>query len=56
MDINHYLEKAKGLLQRDKHLMSVLFVETEDQIFVLGLAMDIGKIDRRKMMMDLGRY
>lgn len=55
MDIKDYLEKAKELLQRDKHLMPVLFVETEDQIFVLGLAMDIGKIDRRKMMMDLGK-
>ena len=55
MDIKDYLEKAKDLLQRDKHLMPVLFVETEDQILVLGLVMDIGKIDRRKMMIDLGR-
>lgn len=55
MNIRYYLEKAKELLQRDKHLMPVLFVETEDQIFIMGLAMDIGKIDRRKMMMDLGR-
>jgi hypothetical protein len=55
MDIKDYLEKAKELLQRDKHLMPVLFVETEDQIFVLGLAMDIGKIDRREMMKHIGR-
>jgi hypothetical protein len=55
MDIKDYLEKAKELLQRDKHLMPVLFVETEDQIFVLGLAMDTGKIDIRKIMMDLGK-
>lgn len=55
MDIRDYLEKAKELLQRDKHLMSVLFVETEDQIFVLGLAMDNGKTDIRKIMTDLGR-
>lgn len=55
MEIKYYLEKAKELLQRDKHLMPVLFVETEDQILVLGLAMDIGKVDKRKMMMDLGR-
>jgi hypothetical protein len=54
MDIRDYLEKAKELLQRDKQLMPVLFVETEDQIFVLGLAMD-GKIDIRKIMTDLGR-
>lgn len=54
MDIENYLEKAKELLQRDKHLMPVLFVETEDQIIVLGLAIDIGE-DRKKMMMDLGK-
>lgn len=54
MDIEGYLEKAKELLKRDKYLMPVLFVETEDQIIVLGLAMDLG-IDRKKMMMDLGK-
>lgn len=54
MDIKDYLEKAKELLQKDKHLMPVLFVETEDQIFVLGLVMNIG-IDRKKMMMDIGK-
>lgn len=55
MDIKDHLEKAKELLQKDKHLMPVMFVETEDQIFVLGLVMDIAKIDRRKMMMEFGR-
>lgn len=55
MEIRDYLEKAKELLERDKHLMPVLFVETDNQIFVLGLTMDIGKIDRRKMMIDFGR-
>lgn len=54
MDIRDYLEKAKELLQRDKKLMSVLFVETEDQIYIIGLAMDNGKIDIRKIMTDLG--
>lgn len=54
MDIKDYLEKAKELLQKDKYLMPVLFVETEDQIFVLGLVMNIG-IDRKKMMMDIGK-
>lgn len=54
MNINDYLEKAKELLQKDKHLMPVLFVETEDQIFVLGLVMN-NEIDRKKMMMDIGK-
>lgn len=54
MNIGDYLEKAKELLQKDKHLMPVLFVETEDQIFVLGLVMN-SKIDRKKMMMDIGK-
>ena len=54
MNINDYLEKAKELLQRDKHLMPVLFVETEDQIFVLGLVMS-NEIDRKKMMVDIGK-
>ena len=54
MNIDNYLEKAKELLQKDKHLMPVLFVETEDQIFVLGLVINIG-IDRKKMMMDIGK-
>jgi hypothetical protein len=55
MDIRDYLEKAKELLQRDKRLLPVLFIETENQILVIGLAMDIGNLDRRKMMMDIGR-
>jgi hypothetical protein len=54
MDIRDYLEKAKEILQRDKNLMSVLFVETEDQMFVLGIVTD-GKIDIRKIMTDLGK-
>lgn len=54
MDIRDYLEKAKELLQKDKHLMPVLFVETEDQIFVSGLVMN-NEIDRKKMMMDIGK-
>lgn len=54
MNIGDYLEKAKELLQKDKHLMPVLFVETEDQIFVLGLVMN-REINRKKMMMDIGK-
>jgi hypothetical protein len=54
MNINDYLEKAKELLQKDKHLMPVMFVETEDQIFVIGLVMN-DDIDRKKMMMGFGR-
>lgn len=54
MDINNYLEKAKELLQKDKHLMPVLFIETEDQIFVLGLVMN-NEIDRKEMMMAIGK-
>lgn len=54
MDIKDYLEKAKELLQKDKHLMPVLFIETEDQIFVLGLVMN-NEIDRKEMMMAIGK-
>lgn len=54
MDIKDHLEKAKELLQKDKHLMPVMFVETEDQIFVIGLVMN-NDIDRKKMMMKFGR-
>ncbi len=54
MNIRDYLEKAKELLQKDKHLMSVLFVKTEDQILVLGLVID-SDIDRKQMMMDVGK-
>lgn len=54
MDIRDYLEKAKELLQKDKHLMPVLFVETEDQIFVLGLVMN-NDVDRKQMMVDIGK-
>lgn len=54
MDIKDHLEKAKELLQKDKHLMPVMFVETEDQIFVIGLVMN-NDIDRKKMMMGFGR-
>lgn len=53
MDIKDHLEKAKELLQKDKHLMPVMFVETEDQIFVIGLVMN-NDIDRKKMMMKFG--
>lgn len=54
MNIDNYLEKAKELLQKDKHLMPVLFIETEDQIFVLGLVMN-NEIDRKEMMMAIGK-
>lgn len=54
MNIRDYLEKAKELLQKDKHLMPVIFVETEDQIFVLGLVIN-NEVNRKKMMMDIGK-
>lgn len=54
MDIKELLEQAKELLQRDKKLVPTLFIETEDGIYIIGLAVDLEKIDKREMMADIG--
>ena len=55
MEIDFILEKAKELLQKDKKLVPVLFVETEKEISVIGLFAEFGDIDKREMMEDIGR-
>lgn len=53
MDIKFILDKAKDLLKRDKHLTPVLFVETEKNIFIIGII--IGKEDKIQAMRYFGR-
>ena len=55
MEIDYILEKAKELLQKDKRLVPVLFVETEEVTSVIGLIVDLGKVDKKEMMENLGR-
>ena len=55
MEIDYIFEKAKDLLQKDKRLTPVLFVETEEGVSVIGLIVDLGKVDKREMMENLGR-
>ena len=55
MDIKYLLEKAKELLEKDKGLMPVLFVETEKTMDIIGLAGDFNNINKREMMIGIGK-
>ena len=55
MDIKYLLEKAKALLIKDKGLMPVLFVETEKAVNIVGLVGEFNKIDKREMMINIGK-
>ena len=53
MEINYLLEKAKDLLQKDKRLTPVLFVDAEEGVSIVGLVVDLKKVDKREMMENL---
>ena len=55
MDIKYLLEKAKALLIKDKGLTPVLFVETEKAVNIVGLVGEFNKIDKREMMINIGK-
>lgn len=55
MEIGFLLDRAKELLKSDKRLIPVLFVETIKGIFVIGLSVNFNEIDKKKMMMNIGR-
>ena len=55
MEINYLLEKAKDLLQKDKRLTPVLFVDAEEGVSIVGLVVDLKKVDKREMMENIGR-
>lgn len=54
MDIKYLLEKTKELLERDKFLMPVLFVETEETMNIIALTGDFNNTDKRKLMTSIG--
>lgn len=54
MDIKHLLEQAKYLLERDKSLQPVLFVETDKELNIVGLVGNFNGANKRKMMIDIG--
>lgn len=54
MDIKYLLEKAKELLEKDKGLTPVLFVETEKAINIIGLVGDFN-VNKREIMIGAGK-
>ena len=55
MDINGLLETAKKNLENDKWLTPVLFIETEKDIKIIGLIVKLEDVDKREMMMNIGK-
>lgn len=55
IETSFILERAKELLKKDRMLVPILFIETMKGIFIIDISVDFNKIDKRRMMMNIGR-
>ncbi len=55
MKMDFILEKAKEFLLRDKSLVPALFIEVDNNIYIVGIFDDMSKVDKNAMMKNMGR-
>ncbi len=55
MKMDFILEKAKEFLLKDKSLVPALFIEVDNNIYIVGIFDDMSKVDENTMMKNMGR-